>query len=142
MSPALGFCRLRIAVVLRDERNRGKPLDVTFQGALHPGQSIAAADLLAHDIGVLSATTAFGKTVVAAAVIRAAVARGQRVLFADHRREITRQTSNKLHDAGLDFGIIQAGFPSRPGEPVQIAQSKHCTLGRFEAALSSYRLPA
>ena len=60
---------LRIDVVMRDERNAGKPLDVQFQGELHPEQAMAARDLLAHDTGVLSATTAFGKTVVAAWLI-------------------------------------------------------------------------
>jgi superfamily II DNA or RNA helicase len=38
-------------------------LDVHFQGALRSEQQNAAATLLQSDIGVLSATTAFGKTV-------------------------------------------------------------------------------
>ena len=60
---------LRIDVVIRDERNAGKPLDVKFRGELYPEQAMAARDLLAHDTGVLAATTAFGKTVVAAWLI-------------------------------------------------------------------------
>lgn len=84
---------LRVAVVLRDERNRGKPLDVTFQGTLHPGQSIAAADLLTHDIGVLSATTAFGKTVVAAWLI---AQRGVNTLVLVHRRQLQEQWIERL----------------------------------------------
>src|SRR6185369_16577787 len=38
-----------------------------------------------------------------------------------HRRELIKQTSTKLHAAGIDHGIIQAGFPTRPGERVQVA---------------------
>lgn len=65
--------------------------------------------------------TGAGKTVVAAAVIREAVARGMRVLVLSHRREITGQTSRKLYAAGVDHGIIAAGFPLRLGERVQLA---------------------
>ncbi len=44
---------LRIDVVMRDERNAGKPLDVKFRGELYPEQAMAARNLLAHDTGVL-----------------------------------------------------------------------------------------
>ncbi len=85
--------KLRITGVLRDERNAGKRLDVAFQGILHPGQSIAAADLLSHDIGVLSATTAFGKTVVAAWLI---AERGVNTLVLVHRRQLQEQWVERL----------------------------------------------
>jgi superfamily II DNA or RNA helicase len=66
--------------------------------------------------------TGSGKTIVAVELIRRTVARGGRALFVDHRREITRQTCDKLWRAGgLDAGVIQAGWPPRPGEPVQVA---------------------
>jgi hypothetical protein len=57
--------RLGIRPVIRDERSTGRPLAVSFQGELRPEQRLAAKAMLAHDTGVLSATTAFGKTVVA-----------------------------------------------------------------------------
>ena len=57
---------LNIKAVVRDERNPGQPLKATFQGELRPEQTVAAKAMLAHDTGVLAATTAFGKTVVAA----------------------------------------------------------------------------
>jgi DNA repair protein RadD len=68
----------------------------------------------------LVAPTGSGKTVIAAALI-AEGRLGRRVLFVVHRRELAEQTSQKLHAVGVDHGIIQAGFPTRPGEPVQIA---------------------
>lgn len=49
---------LRIAPVIRDERFTGVPIDVRFRGELRSEQKIAAEAMLAHDTGVLSATTA------------------------------------------------------------------------------------
>ena len=50
-----------------------------------------------------------------------------------HRREIITQTSEKLHDLGIAHGIIQAGFPPRPLEHVQVAAFKRCTGARSSA---------
>lgn len=52
-----------------DQRQPGRTIRVEFNGILRPEQEPAAAALLAHDAGVLSATTAFGKTVIAAYLI-------------------------------------------------------------------------
>jgi hypothetical protein len=57
---------LGIRPVVRDERCTGTELSVTFQGELRPDQVAAAEAMSAHDTGVLAATTAFGKTVLAA----------------------------------------------------------------------------
>ena len=60
-----------IKVELRDERQQGRPLETRFLGELTAEQKKALAALLKYDTGVLAATTAFGKTVVAANVIAA-----------------------------------------------------------------------
>jgi hypothetical protein len=60
---------LNIQPVLRDERCGGNPVNVAFCGLLRPEQQVAAEALLGHDTGVLAATTAFGKTVIAAWLI-------------------------------------------------------------------------
>ena len=52
-----------------DKRQTGKPIRAEFTGTLRPEQEPAAKALLEHDTGVLSATTAFGKTVIAAYLI-------------------------------------------------------------------------
>lgn len=52
-----------------DNRNVGEKIDVEFNGALRAEQQSAFNALTARDIGVLSATTAFGKTVVGARII-------------------------------------------------------------------------
>jgi len=68
----------------------------------------------------LVASTGAGKTIVASAMIADAVARREHIVFVGHRRELTEQTSAKLYAAGVDHGIVQAGFLTRPGAPVQV----------------------
>jgi hypothetical protein len=56
---------LEIEVEIIDERFAGWPINVKFRGQLRTEQKTAIEALLKHDTGVLSASTAFGKTVVA-----------------------------------------------------------------------------
>src|SRR4051812_34399224 len=87
-----------------------------------------AAEIVAgHRRVLIVAPTGSGKTVIAAAIIAEARENGRRILFIAHRVEIVKQTVTKLYEAGVDAGIIQAGFPPRPGQPVQVAsiQSLH-----------------
>lgn len=51
---------------IEDKTFGGNGIQVRFKGELRPEQIPAAEALLAHDNGILSATTAFGKTVIAA----------------------------------------------------------------------------
>lgn len=84
---------LNIKGVVQDQRNTGQPLNATFQGELRPEQAIAAQAMLAHDTGVLAATTAFGKTVVAAWLI---AQRGVNALVLVHRRQLQQQWIERL----------------------------------------------
>ena len=84
---------LRIEAGIRDERFTGETLDVKFEGELRIGQKTAARVMLAHDTGVLSATTAFGKTVVAAWLI---AQRGVNTLILVHRRQLLDQWVERL----------------------------------------------
>jgi superfamily II DNA or RNA helicase/very-short-patch-repair endonuclease len=84
---------LRVRPAIRDERHTGGRLDVSFQGELRPDQKSAAAAMLAHDTGVLAATTAFGKTVVAAWLI---AQRGVSTLVLVHRRQLLDQWIERL----------------------------------------------
>jgi len=84
---------LNIKAVVRDQRNTGQPLNATFHGELRPEQTVAAQAMLAHDTGVLAATTAFGKTVVAAWLI---AKRGVNALVLVHRRQLQEQWIERL----------------------------------------------
>ena len=54
---------------IEDEREKGRPIRVGFKGDLRLQQDIAAQALLSYDDGILSAATAFGKTVVCRVVV-------------------------------------------------------------------------
>ena len=112
---------LGIGVDMRDERNPGRPVETSFLGKLTPEQKVAADSLLAHETGVLSAATGFGKTVVAASVI---AARGTNTLVLVHRRQLMEQWIARL-GAFLDLpasAIGQIGGGRRkPGGVVDVS---------------------
>jgi len=84
---------LKIKLLVRDERCEGKPLEVSFHGALRPEQKTAAETMNRHDTGVLSATTAFGKTVIAVWLI---AQRRVNTLILVHRRQLMEQWVDRL----------------------------------------------
>jgi superfamily II DNA or RNA helicase/very-short-patch-repair endonuclease len=84
---------LKIRMQIRDERFAGRPLEVEFLGELRPEQVGAATAMLAHDTGVLAATTAFGKTVLAAWLI---AQRGVNTLVLVHRQQLLEQWVERL----------------------------------------------
>jgi len=59
----------KIDVRFTDKTNSGSPIDVTFKGRLRDEQVLAVDQLLSHEMGILSGTTAFGKTVAAIKLI-------------------------------------------------------------------------
>ena len=112
--------------------------------ALRPYQrdviSGIAAEINAGKRRVLMvAPTGSGKTVIGAEIGADAVQAGARVLYLVHRRELVKQSSAKLHALGLDHGIVAAGFPTRPNDPVQIASIQ--TLHARTARSSRMELP-
>ena len=84
---------LGVGLALCDERSPGRPVDAAFLGELTREQRSAADSLLAHETGVLSAATGFGKTVVAASMI---AARGVNTLVLVHRRQLMEQWIARL----------------------------------------------
>jgi superfamily II DNA or RNA helicase/very-short-patch-repair endonuclease len=107
--------------VVRDERYAGRPLDVSLQGELRPEQQAAADAMLQHEFGVLAATTAFGKTVVAAWLI---AQRGVNTLILVHRRQLLDQWIERLSAflgiPAKSIGRIGAGR-SRPTGLLDVA---------------------
>jgi superfamily II DNA or RNA helicase len=101
---------LGIETEIVDKRFFGSLADLEFHGTLRPEQELAAKEMLEHDTGVLSATTAFGKTVIAAFLI---AARKANTLVLVHRRQLLDQwvvrLSNFLGLDPKDIGQIGAG---------------------------------
>ena len=92
---------------LEDRRTAGRSIDVSFSGTLRPEQEPAAKALLSDQIGVLSATTAFGKTVVGACLI------GQRkvnTLILVHSSALLEQWKTSLSQ----FLEIREALPEQP----------------------------
>jgi len=69
--PELVFELEELGIEIRhiDKTHKGRKIDVEFNGQLRDEQSLALNHLLQNDIGILSGTTAFGKTIVAIKLI-------------------------------------------------------------------------
>lgn len=85
--------KLGIGIEIRDERCGGEALEARFRGELRPNQLAAAEAMMRFDIGTLSATTAFGKTVVAAWLI---AQRAVNTLILVHREQLLEQWIERL----------------------------------------------
>ncbi|VGO22572.1 TOTE conflict system archaeo-eukaryotic primase domain-containing protein [Pontiella sulfatireligans] len=90
---AVLFESLFIEVRISDQRMEGRPLDISFYGELRDEQLLAGKALLKRDIGVLSAPTAFGKTVLAAWLV---AQRKTNVFIVVHRRQLMEQWVERL----------------------------------------------
>jgi superfamily II DNA or RNA helicase len=84
---------LGMGLAIKDERNKGNKIDVHFLGKLRGGQELAAEQLARHPNGVLAASTAFGKTVVAIDMI---AQRGVNTLVLVHRKQLMDQWIERL----------------------------------------------
>ena len=106
---------------LDDKRDAGTGIDAEFTGVLRPQQIKAVDAVVGHDFGVLAATTAFGKTVVAAALI---ARRKVSTLILVHRRELLEQWTERLKAfLSVDdrvVGVIGAG-KRKPTELIDVA---------------------
>ena len=85
---------LKIQTRIIDERVGGNRVKAEFIGTLRPEQQAAADALLERDTGVLSASTAFGKTVIAAYLI---AKRSVNTLILVHLKELLYQWIERLN---------------------------------------------
>jgi len=112
---------LKIRAEIKDERVIGQPVSLSFQGLLRPEQQLAADQLLQHDIGVLSASTAFGKTVIGAWII---AQRQVNTLVIVHRRQLMDQWVESLQSflglAKKEIGQIGGG-KQKPNGMIDVA---------------------
>ena len=84
---------LKVIPQIKDETRSGKSVKVEFNGILSEEQQEAVDALLAYDNGVLSAATAFGKTVIGAKLI---AARKVNTLVLVHRQQLLSQWRERL----------------------------------------------
>ena len=100
----------KIRYTVSDKRNRGVPRNFTFKGKLRPEQQKAADALLRYDLGVLSASTAFGKTVVAIYLL---AKRATSTLILVHRVQLLDQWRTRLESflgiSPAKIGVIGSG---------------------------------
>ncbi len=113
---------LKIRTTLQDERVNGNPISLTFRGVLRPEQQLAADELIKNDIGVLSASTAFGKTVIGAWLI---AQRQVNTLVIVHRRQLMDQWVESL----------QSFLGLEKKEVGQVGGGKHKATGLVDVAM-------
>lgn len=84
-----------VQITISDKTNHGQSIDVSFKGELREEQQSAIEAMLEHNIGTLSATTAFGKTVFAIAMI---AKRKVNTLILVHNKALLEQWKERLDD--------------------------------------------
>ena len=108
---------LKIQPILKDERISGTTLETTFNGVLRSEQAAAVDAMAKFETGVLAATPAFGKTVIAAKLI---ALRGVNTLVLVHRQQLMEQWVERLASF-LDLprkaiGRIGGGYKKANGQ--------------------------
>lgn len=128
-----------ITAIVDDQRFEGDPIDTKFLGTLRPEQEAAANDLLGDDMGLLCAPTAFGKTVVAAAVIGE---RRRNTLILVHRRQLMEQWRERLAtflDGPVEnIGQIGGGKRKRTGEIDIAVMQSVSRKGKVDSLVGEY----
>ena len=94
-----------------DETNHGTPISVSFQGKEREEQLVAINALLMHSNGVLHATTAFGKTVTAAAII---ARKKVSTLILVHSKALLAQWHERLTEF-LSIDYVEPPVPKKRG---------------------------
>lgn len=98
-----------IAVDIDDKREVGSRLKgIQFLGDLRKDQKQAVKKMAAHDVGILHAPTAFGKTVTAIGII---TERKTNTLILTHTRQLVDQWKERLSAflEGVEIGVVGGG---------------------------------
>lgn len=114
---------------IEDKRTVGRTIDVTFQGVLRESQVPAVAKMLEYDTGILSAATAFGKTVVCSRLI---AERKVSTLILLESSALIEQWMDALHD----FLDIQEKLPEYQTPSGRIRKRKS-VIGKIQGAHDS-----
>lgn len=101
------FKKYDVRVDWINETNPGQTINVEFNGILRQEQQDALDALMKHEMGVLSATTAYGKTVIGARLISI---RKINTLVLVHRQQLLAQWKKRLKE----FLVIHETLPDLP----------------------------
>jgi len=120
------FAELKIEPEFINETNHGRSIDVEFNGSLRDEQPRALNELLKHDTGVLSGTTAFGKTVVAINLI---AERKVNTLIIVDKVSLVTQWKNRL----IEFLTINETLPDVIEAKKRGRKKVNSTIGQLGA---------
>jgi superfamily II DNA or RNA helicase len=105
-----------ITLQVQDEQNHGRPVNFEFSGELRDEQESAAQAILACPTGILSASTAFGKTVAA---LRVMAERKVNTIILVHRKQLMDQWAERINQflgiSKKEIGCIGGGKKKRTG---------------------------
>ena len=101
----------QVAYHIEDKTNHGENIAVAFKGELREEQRAAIASLIAHDNGILNATTAFGKTVTAIGLI---AERKVNTLILVHTKALLDQWKSRLEEF-LQIDFTEDDLPKKRG---------------------------
>jgi superfamily II DNA or RNA helicase len=104
--------KLGIEIQHIDKTHQGRRIDVEFNGQLRDEQSLALSHLLQNDTGILSGTTAFGKTIVA---IKLIAEKKVNTLILVDKVSLLSQWKEKLSE----FLIVNEPLPEQPATPAK-----------------------
>ncbi len=113
---------LNISMEIQDERISGTKIKTKFVGKLRKEQNEALNKIFKNDIGILSAPTAFGKTVIAADLISK---RKVNTLILVHRKQLAEQWIERLKTF-LNLEKVKIG---------QIGSGKFKPTGQIDIAI-------
>ncbi len=108
-----------VNIKIHDKRNKGKKIDVSFQGKLREEQEEALNKMLMYDTGILHAPTGFGKTVICCQMI---AKRNVNTLIITHTLQLLKQWKERLSDF-LDIDTVG-----------QIGGGKNIVTGKVDVA--------
>ena len=130
--------RIGLEVIWEDQTNKGRKIDVEFNGVLRDDQPTAIAKLLEHDNGILCGTTAFGKTVVA---IKLIAERKVSTLILVNKISLVSLWKDKLSEfliinGSLPDELIHRGKKKTPGRMIgQLGGGKNELSGIIDIAV-------
>lgn len=127
----------QVAYRVEDKTNYGENITVEFKGKLREEQKAAITNLIAHNNGILNATTAFGKTVTAIGLI---AERKINTLILVHTKALLDQWKSRLEEF-LQIDFTEDNLPKKRGRrkafsPFGTLDSKGNSLhGKIDIAL-------